>query len=61
MVQFLRILRDFLDLRLFLRDTLLPFGAADAADFLYRKLKKLIYTYSARFFCNLGGRCSGAS
>jgi hypothetical protein len=26
MVQFLRILRDFLDLRLFLRDTLLPFG-----------------------------------
>jgi len=26
MVQFLRTLRDFLDLRLFLRDTLLPFG-----------------------------------
>lgn len=26
MIQFLRILRDFLDLRLFLRDTLLPFG-----------------------------------
>jgi hypothetical protein len=26
MVQFLRTLRDFLDLRLFLRDTLVPFG-----------------------------------
>jgi hypothetical protein len=26
MVQFLRTLRDFLDLRLFFRDTLVPFG-----------------------------------